>query len=51
MTDDDAEAAAREFIDDARRALAEYEKGYTDADATLRVLRKHVDDLEDRLAE
>lgn len=46
---DDLEAAVRRFLRDAETAYEEYEKGYVDADATLRVLRSHVDHLESEL--
>ncbi|MFB6117528.1 hypothetical protein [Halosegnis sp.] len=48
MTDDDdadLEAAVEEFLADAERAYDEYEQGYADADATLRLLRSHLDRL------
>jgi hypothetical protein len=40
-------AAVQAFLDDADSALAEYDRGYADADATLRVLRRHLDSLRD----
>jgi|GEM_PF-829486 len=40
-------AAVQAFLDDADSAFAEYDRGYTDADATLRVLRRHLDSLRD----
>jgi hypothetical protein len=40
-------AAVRAFLDDADSAFAEYDRGYADADATLRVLRRHLDSLRD----
>lgn len=43
--EDDLEAAVRRFLRDAEAAYDEYEQGYADADATLRVLRSHVDHL------
>lgn len=46
MTDDALETVVEEFIRDANRAYEEYEQGYADADATLRVLRSHIDRLE-----
>jgi hypothetical protein len=47
MTDDtDLERAVAEFLEDAERAYDEYEQGYADADATLRLLRSHLDHLE-----
>lgn len=42
---DDTEDAVREFLDDAATAYDEYDEGYADADATLRVLRAHIDRL------
>ena len=49
MTDDsdtsDADAAVEQFLSDADSAFAEYDNGYADADATLRVLRGHIDEL------
>lgn len=42
---DHLESAVEEFLDAADAAYAEYEQGYKDADATLRVLRGHVDEL------
>ncbi|MFB6171882.1 MAG: hypothetical protein ABEJ23_05060 [Haloarculaceae archaeon] len=45
MTDDDLEPAVRAFLQGAERAYGEYDQGYADADATLRVLRARIDDL------
>ena len=42
---DDLDAAVEQFLADAERAYDEYEQGYADADATLRLLRSHVDHL------
>jgi chromosome segregation ATPase len=44
--EDEAIEAVREFIREANDAYDEYEQGYADADATLRVLRAHLDRLE-----
>jgi len=44
---DDIETAVEQFLADTDTALSEYDKGYADADATLRVLRDHLDDLRD----
>lgn len=49
VTDDDIEAAVRRFVDDAESAYDEYEQGYADADAVLRLLRSHLDRLEREL--
>lgn len=49
VTDDDLEAAVRRFVDDAESAYDEYEQGYADADAVLRLLRSHLDRLEREL--
>ena len=43
----DAEAAIEEFLRKADAAYEEYEQGYADADATLRRLEHHVEDLRD----
>jgi len=45
MSDDDLERAVATFLEDAERAYDEYEQGYADADATLRLLRSHLDRL------
>jgi len=49
MADDDLETAVREFLHRAETACEEYDRGYVDADATLAVLRRHVDDLADEV--
>ena len=46
---DDLEAAIREFLRDADDCYSEYENGYADADATLRRLDAHVEDLRDAI--
>lgn len=43
MTDTDE--AVREFLNRTDTALEEYDRGYDDADATLSVIRSHLDDL------
>lgn len=43
------ETAVREFLAAADDCYGEYENGYEDADATLRRLETHVDDLRDAL--
>lgn len=43
----DLEAAVREFLRDVDACYDEYEKGYADADATLRRLDAHVGELRD----
>jgi len=50
-SDDIDPTAVQAFIDDADSALAEYDRGYTDADATIRVLRRHLDSLRDTVEE
>ncbi|QSG06729.1 hypothetical protein [Halapricum desulfuricans] len=45
MTDSDA--AVEQFLDAVDAAFEEYDQGYADADATLRVVRTHVEDLRD----
>ncbi|WP_436931899.1 hypothetical protein [Halosimplex halobium] len=42
---DDLHAAVEEFLDGTDAALSEYDDGYADADATLRVVRNHLADL------
>jgi len=44
---DDIDTAVEAFLDKTDAALEEYDQGYTDADATLRVLRDHLADLRD----
>jgi len=46
MTDDLREAVEA-FLSEADAAYEEYEKGYTDPDATLRRLEDAIDDLDD----
>lgn len=46
MTNEALETVVEEFLRDANRAYEEYEQGYADADATLRLLRSHIDRLE-----
>lgn len=41
----DHEDAIEEFLAGADAALAEYDQGYEDADATLTVVRDHIEDL------
>lgn len=43
----DTEEAIDEFLHRADAVFDEYDQGYTDADAALRQLRSHVDDLAD----
>jgi len=43
--DDDERAAVERFLRAADGVYEEYDAGYTDADAALRVLRDHVDSL------
>lgn len=44
---DDIDTAVEDFLDKTDAALDEYDQGYTDADATLRVIRDHLSDLRD----
>jgi hypothetical protein len=48
---DDLREAVEQFLDDVDGTLDEYDKGYADADATLRVLRDHLDDLRETAEE
>lgn len=41
----------RTFLDDVDRTYGEYDRGYADADATLRVLRGHVEELREEVEE
>ena len=43
MTDTDE--AVEEFLRNAESVYSEYDQGYVDADASLRQLRRHVDEL------
>ncbi|WP_435075555.1 hypothetical protein [Halorubrum sp. HHNYT27] len=45
MTDDTIAAAAEEFLTETESALDDYDQGYADADATLTVVRTHIDEL------
>lgn len=49
MSDEGLEAAVEQFVAGAESAFDEYDKGYADADATLRLVRSHLDDLEEEL--
>ncbi|MES3161692.1 MAG: hypothetical protein PPP55_09015 [Halorubrum sp.] len=44
---DDIDTAVERFLDGTETALSEYDQGYADADATLSVIRSHLDDLRD----
>lgn len=46
---DDLEASIEEFLSNADACYSEYENGYADADATLRRLDAHVEDLRDAI--
>ncbi|ACV12959.1 conserved hypothetical protein [Halorhabdus utahensis DSM 12940] len=43
----DIEAAVDEFLDEYDAAREDYDRGYTDADATLRLIESHVEELRD----
>ncbi|WP_226012783.1 hypothetical protein [Halomicrobium salinisoli] len=43
----DLEDAVEEFLSAADTCYSEYDQGYEDADATLRRLEQHVEDLRD----
>ena len=45
-TDDSTDEALATFFSAAEDALDEYERGYTDADATLRRLERAISDLQ-----
>ncbi len=44
---DDLEDSIREFLRNADACYSEYDDGYADADATLRRLDAHIEDLRD----
>lgn len=46
---DDLEASVEDVLRDVDAAYEDYEQGYVDADATLRVVRSHLDRLETEL--
>lgn len=41
----------RAFLADVDRTYGEYDQGYADADATLRMLRSHVEELREEFDE
>lgn len=43
----DADERIEQFIADAETVLGEYDQGYMDADAALRRLRDHIEELAD----
>lgn len=45
MTDETIGAAVERFLDGTESALDDYDQGYADADATLSVVRTHIDEL------
>ncbi|WP_186310942.1 hypothetical protein [Halorubrum depositum] len=45
MSDESVEAAVERFLDETESALDDYDQGYADADATLSVVRTHIDEL------
>lgn len=47
----DPETAIEEFLDATDAAFEEYDRGYADADATLRVVRNHVEELREHVEE
>jgi hypothetical protein len=51
MTDDTLDTAVESFFEDVDETLEEYDRGYADADATLRVLRAHLDELREAAEE
>jgi phage gp29-like protein len=44
-TEDALESEVEEFLRQADAVYEEYDQGYADADASLRQLRRHLDDL------
>ena len=47
----DHEQAIEAFLDATDTALEEYDQGYVDADATLSVVRNHVEELRESVEE
>lgn len=45
--DESVESAVDAFVADVETVYDEYDQGYLDADAALRRIRAHLDDLED----
>lgn len=45
MPDEPTDEALERFLTEAESTLDDYEQGYADADATLTVLRTHIDEL------
>ncbi|WP_186313335.1 hypothetical protein [Halorubrum salsamenti] len=45
MSDEPIEAAVERFLDETESTLDSYDQGYADADATITVLRTHIDEL------
>jgi hypothetical protein len=45
----DVETAVEQFLQRSDSALDEYEQGYTDADATVRVLESHIEELREHV--
>lgn len=51
MADDDLRTATEQFIKRTDVTLSEYDEGFTDADAALRIIRSHLDDLREAVEE
>lgn len=51
MGEEDLEEAVETFLDGSEAALAEYDQGYVDADATVSVIRTHIEALENAVEE
>ncbi|WP_198951573.1 MULTISPECIES: hypothetical protein [Halorubrum] len=47
MSDETIESAVERFLDETESPLDSYDQGYADADATVSVLRTHIDELAD----
>lgn len=45
MSDETIEAAVNRFLDETESSLDSYDQGYADADATVSVIRTHIDEL------
>ncbi|WP_200895720.1 MULTISPECIES: hypothetical protein [Halorubrum] len=47
MSDEPIEAAVERFLNETESSLDSYDQGYADADATISVIRTHIDELAD----
>ncbi|WP_195837631.1 MULTISPECIES: hypothetical protein [unclassified Halorhabdus] len=45
----DVDTAVETFLEQSETALDQYEQGYSDADATIRVLESHIETLREHV--